>query len=89
MAIVVPKVLEDPTGVTAKPLVVYSTPITRNGPELSGSVRGRWNSNTLVAQKKTGNNRNCPDLRSANPLVVGSSPTRPTRRPQQVRGAKT
>ena len=26
------------------PVVVYSTPITRNGPELSGSVRGRWNS---------------------------------------------
>ena len=54
---------------TAKPVVAYSTPITRNGPELSGSVRGRWNSNTLVAQKKTDNNRNRPDLWSANPLV--------------------
>ena len=42
---------------TAKPVVVYSTPITRNRPELSGSVRGRWKTNTLVAQKKTGNNR--------------------------------
>ena len=69
------KRLEDPTGVTAKPVVVYST---NSGPfrvKLSGSIRGRWNSNTLVAQKKTGNNRNCPDLRSANPSVVGSSPT--------------
>ena len=33
------RLLEDPTGLTAKPVVDYSTPVTRNGPALPGSVR--------------------------------------------------
>ena len=32
--------------------------------------------NIPVAQEKTGNSRNCPDLRAANPLLVGSSRSR-------------
>ena len=78
MAIVVPKAPGDPSGVTAKPVVVYSPLMNRNVSALSGSVRSRWKTNTLVAQQKTGNNRNCLDLRAANPLLTGRARDCPT-----------
>jgi hypothetical protein len=65
--------LEDPSSVTAKPVVVYSPLMNRNVSELSGSVRSHWKTNTPVAQQKTPNNGNRPDLRAANPLLAGSS----------------
>jgi hypothetical protein len=49
--------------------------IIRFGPE---SLEG----NHPVAQQKTGGNRNCRDLSAGNPLVAGSSPARPTYKPQ-------
>jgi hypothetical protein len=59
--------------VTRKSVVVCSTPMTRNRPELPGSGRSRWTTNHLVTQQKTRNNRTYPDLWVANPLVAGSS----------------
>ena len=56
--------------------------MTRNGPELSGFARNRWRTSYPVAQQKTDNNRTCPDLWVANPLVAGSSPARPTGKQQ-------
>jgi hypothetical protein len=66
-----------------KSVVVYSTPMTRNRPELPGSGRSRWTINHLVTQQKIRNNRTYPDLCVANPLVAGSSPARPTSAPHQ------
>src|ERR1700730_11673843 len=63
---------------TRKSVVVYSTPMTRNRPELPGSGRSRWTTNHLVTQQKIRNDRTYPDLWVANPLVAGSSPARPT-----------
>src|ERR1700736_2184535 len=57
-----------------KSVVVYSTPMTRNRPELPGSGRSRWTTNHLVTQQKIRSNRTYPDLWVANPLVAGSSP---------------
>jgi hypothetical protein len=72
--------------VTGKSVVVYSTPMTRNGPELPGSGRSRWTTNHLVTQHKIRNNRTCPDLWVGNPLVAGSSPARPTQLLSRRRG---
>jgi hypothetical protein len=65
----------------AKSVVLYSTPMTGNGPELTGSGRNRRRANSPVAQRRTGNNRSCPDLWVGSPLVAGSSPARPTSEP--------
>jgi hypothetical protein len=63
LSIVVPKALKDPHAAkTDKSVAVYSTPITGNRPELSGSGRSCLMTNNLVAQEETGNNRNSPDL---------------------------
>jgi hypothetical protein len=64
--------------VTGKSVVVYSTPMSRNGPELPGSGRSRRTTNHLVTQQTIRNNRTYPDLWVGNPLVAGSSPARPT-----------
>jgi hypothetical protein len=61
-----------------KSVVVYSTPMTRNRPELPGSGRSRWTTNHLVTQQKIRSNGTYPDLWVANPLVAGSSAGRPT-----------
>ena|SRR5271167_3045291 len=42
--------------------VIYSTPMTGNRPELSGSGRSCLMTNNLVAQEETSSNRNSPDL---------------------------
>src|ERR1700730_11830915 len=68
--------------VTRKSVVVYSTLMTQNGLELPGSGRSRWATNHLVTQQKIRNNRTYPDLWVVNPLVAGSSPARPTHKPQ-------
>ena len=59
-------------------VTVYSPPITGNRPEMSGSYPRFEIVNPVVAQWETSNNKDYQDLRVANPLVVGSSPTRPT-----------
>jgi len=59
-------------------VTVYSPPMTGNRPELPGSSRRFEIVNPVVAQWETSNNKDYQDLRVANPLVVGSSPTRPT-----------
>src|SRR5271167_2672211 len=63
-----------------KSLVVYSTAMTRNGPELPGFGRSRRTTNHLVTQQKIRNNRTYPDLCVANPLVPGSGPPAPHQR---------
>ena len=63
--------------VTRKSVVVYSTPMTRNGPVLPGSGRSRWKTNHLVTQQKIRNNRTYPDLWVVNPLVASSSLAHP------------
>ena len=52
---------------------------------MPGSYRGFETVNPVVAQWETGNNRDCQDLRIANPLLAGSSPARPTMVFQSVR----
>jgi hypothetical protein len=44
----------------------------------NSTARGHWTTNHAAAQQRSGNIRNCPDLRVANPSVAGSSPARPT-----------
>ena len=51
--------------------------MTGNRQELPGSYRRFEIANPVVAQSETGNNRDCQDLRIANPLVADSSPCRP------------
>jgi hypothetical protein len=53
--------------VGALAVTVYSPPMTGKGPELPGSYRGLEIINPVVAQEKTGNNRDCQDLRIGNP----------------------
>ena len=57
---------------------------TANDPEPTGIARlplGVRDSQSGCRTMRTGNNRDCQDLRIANPLVAGSSPARPTSEP--------
>ena len=57
---------------------------TANDPEPTGIARlplGVRDSQSGCRTTRTGNNRDCQDLRIANPLVAGSSPARPTSEP--------
>jgi hypothetical protein len=57
---------------------------TANDPEPTGIARlplGVRDSQSGCRTTRTGNNRDCQDLRIANPLIAGSSPARPTSEP--------
>ena len=85
-----PLYIANDTTVTRKSVVVYSTPMTRNGPRLPGTGRSRWTTNHLVTQQKIRNNRTYPDLWVGNPLVAGSSPPAPRqRRPENLSAPST
>jgi hypothetical protein len=55
--------------------------MTGNRPELVGTFRGFEIVNPVVAQRETGNNRDCQVRRIDNPLVAGSNPARPVLEP--------